>query len=98
MLRRFIHESNPDDAGLNDGATTSCQHHQISTLAHFSQDSASGHTIGIKSLRNQESSERLKTKIFLNIQKTIGISKEIVSFQDDAKYEHVGPKHKVIQG
>nr|GEZ70992.1 hypothetical protein [Tanacetum cinerariifolium] len=29
---------------------------------------------------------------------TIGYGLEIVSFQDDAKYEHVGPKHKAIQG
>ncbi|GKC81209.1 hypothetical protein Tco_1136926 [Tanacetum coccineum] len=54
-------------------------------------------TIGIKSSRNQESSERIKTKTFLKMQKTIRISREIVSFQDDAKYEHVAPRHKAIQ-
>ncbi|GJW14802.1 probable polyribonucleotide nucleotidyltransferase 1, chloroplastic [Tanacetum coccineum] len=52
------------------------------------------HTFGIKSSRNQKSSEHIKTKTFYKIQKTIGTSREIVSFQDDAKYEHVGPKHK----
>ncbi|GKC36982.1 retrovirus-related pol polyprotein from transposon TNT 1-94 [Tanacetum coccineum] len=52
------------------------------------------HTSGIKSSRNQKSSEHIKTKTFYKIQKTIGTSREIVSFQDDAKYEHVGPKHK----
>ncbi|GJS92000.1 hypothetical protein Tco_0774636 [Tanacetum coccineum] len=50
------------------------------------------HTLDIKSSRNQESLEHAKTKTFLNSQKTIGISKEIVYFQDDAKYEHVSPK------
>ncbi|GJV71664.1 hypothetical protein Tco_1491659 [Tanacetum coccineum] len=52
------------------------------------------HTIGIKDSRNQESSEYTKTTTFLKIQKTIGKSREIVSFQANAKYDHVGPKHK----
>ncbi|GJT79060.1 hypothetical protein Tco_1045785 [Tanacetum coccineum] len=56
------------------------------------------HTFSIKSSRKQESSKLTKTKTFLKIQKTIGTSRENVSFQDDAKYEHVGPHHKAIQG
>ncbi|GJT91446.1 hypothetical protein Tco_1080291 [Tanacetum coccineum] len=52
------------------------------------------HTFGIKSSSNQESLKHTKIKTFLDIQKTIGTSREIVSFQDDTKYEHVGLKHK----
>ncbi|GKB92021.1 hypothetical protein Tco_0964293, partial [Tanacetum coccineum] len=96
MLRRFIHELNPDDAGLDDGVTTSFQNHQ--THYHMLILKLQRHTIDIISSRNQESSEHTKTKTFLNIQTTIRISREIISFQDDAKYKHVGPRHKVIQG
>ncbi|GKC98240.1 hypothetical protein Tco_1168515 [Tanacetum coccineum] len=94
MLRRFIHESNPDDT--DNGVTTSYQ--QCQTYYHMLILKLQRHTVSIKVSRNQESSKSIKTKTFLNIQKTIGISREIVSFQDDAKYEHVGPKHKAIQG
>nr|GEW33342.1 retrovirus-related Pol polyprotein from transposon TNT 1-94 [Tanacetum cinerariifolium] len=45
-----------------------------------------------------EKTRKLKThkdKVILNVQMKIIISEEIVSFQDDVKYEHVSPKHKV---
>ncbi|GJR83671.1 hypothetical protein Tco_0154456 [Tanacetum coccineum] len=94
LLRRFIHESNPDDAGLDDEVNTSFQHCQ--PYYHMLIFKLQRHTFDIKSSRNQECTEQIKTKTFLKIQKTIGISWEIVSFQDEAKYEHVGPNHKFI--
>ncbi|GJV99654.1 hypothetical protein Tco_1554906 [Tanacetum coccineum] len=39
-----------------------------------------------------------KDKVIINVQIKIINLGEIVSFQDDARYEHVGPKHKAIQG
>ncbi|GJZ83474.1 hypothetical protein Tco_0648647 [Tanacetum coccineum] len=57
LLRRFIHESNPD---IDDGVTTSFQHRQ--THYHMLIIKLQRHTIGIKDSRNQESSKYTKTK------------------------------------
>ncbi|GJX52472.1 hypothetical protein Tco_0280841 [Tanacetum coccineum] len=81
LLRRFIHESNPDDAGLDDVVTTSFQHPQ--THYHMLILKLQIHTIGIKSIRNQESSRTYKDKDLLQDSDTIGTSRKIVSFQDN---------------
>ncbi|GKD53223.1 hypothetical protein Tco_1286610 [Tanacetum coccineum] len=53
LLRRFIHESNPDDASVDDDVTTSFQLRQ--THYHMLILKLQRHTIGIKDSRNQES-------------------------------------------
>ncbi|GJU68671.1 uncharacterized mitochondrial protein-like protein [Tanacetum coccineum] len=96
LLRRFIHESNADDACTNDGVTTSSITVRLTTTCSYS--SFKDIHLASKVQEIKKAQEQTKTKTFLKIQNTIGTSREIVSFQDDAKYEHVGPKYKVIQG
>nr|GEY01544.1 ribonuclease H-like domain-containing protein [Tanacetum cinerariifolium] len=84
--RALLHRSIPQDMRTttkHNGVTTSFQHRQ--TQYHMLIFKLQRHIIGLKDSRNQESSEQIKTKTFLEIQKTINTSRKIVSFQDDAR-------------
>ncbi|GJT66138.1 hypothetical protein Tco_1017618 [Tanacetum coccineum] len=60
LLRRFIHESNPDDTCLDDGGTTLFQHRQ--THYHMLIFKLQRHTFGIKSPKKSRKYKMNKDK------------------------------------
>ncbi|GKC01062.1 hypothetical protein Tco_0987198, partial [Tanacetum coccineum] len=98
LLRRFIHESNPDDVGSDDGVTTSSSTVILITTCSCPIEiykymmKAQVHVA--KVFRNTDTQRSFLRTTRLSRQR---LSRRLLdSFQD--KYKHVGPKHKMIQG
>ncbi|GJV51087.1 hypothetical protein Tco_1446828 [Tanacetum coccineum] len=96
LLRRFIHESNPNDACTYNGVTTSSSTIRLTTTCSYSSFKDIQLASRVQEIKKAQNKQRRRPST--RSKKTIGTSREIVRFQNDAKYEHVGSKHKAVQG